>query len=158
MRFSKLIASGVGTGYAPLAPGTAGSLLGIIVLYMLNFVLYKIDVQQPLVLVLNLIVIVGFLFLGVYAIKNVHKEWAHDASKIVIDEIVGVWIAAYAVPFHWKYFLSAFILFRFFDIYKPMFIRKIDRMKGDWSVMVDDVVAGVYAAIVLQLIMYFRIF
>ncbi len=158
MKFSKVIASGLGTGYAPVAPGTAGSLLGIVVFYLLNFVSYKLDFHELLILVLNLVVIVGFLFLGVYAIKNVHKEWEHDASKIVIDEIVGVWIAVIAIPLHWQYYLLGFVLFRFFDIIKPLFIRKLDNLKSDWSVILDDVLAGVYANIVIQLILYFKIF
>ena len=157
MRISKLIASGLGTGYAPVAPGTAGSVLGIIVFYFFNLVLNKLDFAQPAILVLNLFAIILLLLTGVYSIKKVHQTWKHDSSKIVIDEIVGVCIAALALPFQWQYYLYAFILFRFFDIAKPFYIRKLDRLKSNWSVMLDDVLAGVYANIVLQIIVHFDI-
>lgn len=157
MRIYKLIASGLGTGYAPIAPGTAGSMLGILVFYFLNFVLNKLEFQQPLILILNLVVIIIVLLTGVFSIKKVHQRWHHDASQIVIDEIVGVWIAVFALPFQWQYYLYGFILFRFFDIVKPLFIKKIDRLKSNWSVMLDDVLAGVYANIVLQVVVYINV-
>ena len=97
-------------------------------------------------------------FIGVYSIKVVHRTWKHDASEIVIDEIVGVWIAVFALPFQWQFYLAAFVLFRLFDIYKPLFIRKIDKMDGNWSVMIDDVLAGVYANLILQLVVFSKIF
>ncbi|MDA3907428.1 MAG: phosphatidylglycerophosphatase A [Bacteroidales bacterium] len=157
MKLHKLIASGLGTGYAPIAPGTVGSLLGIILYYFLNFGFNRFDFQQPLILVLNLVAIVAFLFIGVYAIKKVHQIWIHDAPQIVIDEVIGVWIAVFAIPFEWQYYLYALILFRFFDIVKPLYIRRLDNLKSDWSVMLDDVLAGIYANVVLQAIVYFNV-
>ena len=154
MKIYKLIASGLGTGYAPIAPGTAGSILGILVFYFFNFVLNKLEFQQPIILILNLVAIIIVLLIGVFSIKEVHQRWQHDASQIVIDEIIGVWIAVFAFPFQWQYYLYGFILFRFFDIVKPLFIKKIDRLKSNWSVMLDDVLAGVYANIVLQIFAY----
>ncbi|NOZ34276.1 MAG: phosphatidylglycerophosphatase A [Chlorobi bacterium] len=158
MKFYKITASGLGTGYSPVAPGTAGSVLGIILFWTLNFALQKADANEWFILVLNSVIIVLIAFIGVKAIKEVHKIWEHDAGKIVIDEIVGVWIAAFAIPFKWEYYLSALILFRFFDILKPLYIRKFDNMKTNWSVMLDDVLAGIYSLIVLQLIIYFKVF
>ena len=154
MKIYKLIASGLGTGYTPIAPGTAGSILGILVFYFFNFVLNKLEFQQPFILILNFVVIIIVLLIGVFSIKIVHQRWQHDASQIVIDEIVGVWIAVFAFPFQWQYYLYGFILFRFFDIVKPLFIKKIDRLKSNWSVMLDDVLAGVHANIVLQIFVY----
>ena len=154
MRIHKLIASGLGTGYAPVAPGTAGSILGILIFYFFNFTLERIGIRQALILVLNLFAITFVVLVGVLSIKKVHQIWEHDASKIVIDEVAGVWIAAFAIPLQWQYYLYALILFRFFDIAKPLFIRKLDSLPGDWSVMLDDVLAGVYASIVLQVGLY----
>jgi phosphatidylglycerophosphatase A len=158
MRIHKLIASGLGTGYAPIAPGTAGSILGILLFYLFNFVYYKLEFHQPIILVLNLFAILFILLLGVYSIKKVHQIWIHDAPKIVIDEVVGVWIAIFTLPFAWQYYLYALILFRFFDILKPLYIRRLDNLKSDWSVMLDDVLAGLYANVVLQVIVYFNLF
>lgn len=152
LRIHKLIATGLGSGYAPIAPGTAGAIVGILSFYTLNYSLNSFEFSSGLILLINLFVIIFFTLLGVYSIHKVHKVWDHDANKIVIDEVVGVWIAVLAMPFHWKYYLYAFILFRIFDITKPLFIRNLDNMHGDWSVMLDDVLAGVYSLIVIQLL------
>ncbi len=158
MKFYKITASGLGTGYSPVAPGTAGAVLGIIMFWILNFGLQKLNLEQSIILVLNSGVIILVMFVGVKSIKEVHKIWEHDAGKIVIDEIVGVWIAAFAIPFRWEYYLSALLLFRFFDIAKPLYIKRFDNMKTNWSVMLDDVLAGIYSLAVLQLIIYFKVF
>jgi len=150
MKWHKLIATALGSGYSPFAPGTAGSIVGIGILFITNRLINDLGFELPAVLFFNLALIVGMLFLGTYSIKKVHTIWEHDASKIVIDEVVGVWIAAIALPQRWEYYLAALLLFRFFDIVKPFFIRKIDAMKGHWSVMLDDVLAGIYASIILQ--------
>ncbi len=157
MKVHKLIASGFGTGYSPVAPGTAGSALGIVLLYFFNSGLVSVNVTESYILVLNFSAVLGIIFLGVFSIKKVHQVWKHDAQTIVIDEIAGVWVAAFALPLQKSDYLYAFVLFRFFDIYKPLFIRRIDRLNSDWSVMLDDLLAGVYAFIVLQLLLYFNI-
>ncbi len=152
----KIIATSLGTGYSPIAPGTAGSILGIVVWYAMNYLMGELGLNNNLLFAFDLVAIILVLFLGVKATKEVHKIWEHDASKIVIDEVVGVWITALAIPLNWKYYLYALVLFRFFDIAKPLFIRKLDKMKNDWSVMLDDVLAGIYGLISLQLILYFE--
>jgi len=157
MKLHKIIASGLGSGFAPLAPGTAGSLLGIVSLYLFNYLLIQLNIEPSLVLFINLFAIIFVLFVGVYSIKMVHKIWEHDASQIVIDEIVGVWIAVFAMPLKWQYYLYAFLLFRFFDIVKPLFIKRFDEMDNDWSVMLDDVLAGVYSLIVIWVLFYLNI-
>lgn len=158
MRLSKIIASGLGTGFAPIAPGTAGALLGVIMFYGLNVIWYGINLEPITIIALNLAVIILVLLVGVYAIRKVHEIWPHDASQIVIDEVVGVWIAVFALPFDYRIYLYGFILFRFFDILKPFYIKRLDRLKSSWSVMLDDVLAGVYANIVLQILLYFKVF
>ncbi len=157
MKLHKIIASGLGSGYSPFAPGTAGSIVGIIIFYLLNNYTNSLNLNNNSILAINLFAIIFVLLIGVYSIKKVHKIWEHDAPKIVIDEIVGVWIAVFAMPFEWQYYVYALILFRFFDIAKPLYIRRLDKMKGDWSVMLDDVLAGVYSLIVIQLLFYFNI-
>ncbi len=149
MRLFKIIATGLGTGYAPVAPGTAGSLLGISVWYILNGLLNG-KVVPFYIYFAEFVAVISVVFAGVYSVKKVHSVWKHDASKIVIDEIAGVWIAAFAIPYKWQYYLYAFVLFRFFDITKPLFIKRIDKMKNDWSVMLDDVLAGLYSLLILQ--------
>jgi phosphatidylglycerophosphatase A len=157
MNIHKIIASGLGTGFAPIAPGTVGSILGVFLFWIFNYLLTGFNISFRMILVLNLFAIIFVMLAGIYSIKKVHQQWEHDASQIVIDEIIGVWIAAFAVPFMWKYYLYAIILFRFFDITKPFFIRKLDKMNSNWSVMLDDVLAGVYSLIVIQVLLYFNI-
>jgi phosphatidylglycerophosphatase A len=157
VKYFKLIATGLGTGYSSFAPGTIGSALGITLFYLINFIFAGLELQFWNILVLNLTIILITLFVGVYSIKQIHKIWDHDSSFIVIDEIVGISIGVLMIPFHWKYYLIAFVLFRFFDIVKPLFIKRIDRQKGNWSVMLDDVVAGVYTNIVIQIIVFFNV-
>ncbi len=157
LKLHKIIASGLGAGYVPLAPGTAGSILGILLFYLFNYIYNLFNIEPWLILSLNLFAIVFVLFFGVFSIKKVHAIWEHDASKIVIDEIVGVWIAVFAMPFHWQFYLYALLLFRFFDIVKPLCIRRLDNIGGDWSVMLDDVLAGIYSLIVLQTLYFLNI-
>lgn len=104
----------------------------------------------------NLLIISGlFLFLGKIATEKMRPVWGEDPSKVVIDEIVGVWIAMIGVPFSWLNLALAFGLFRLFDIQKPLGIRRMERLPGGWGVMMDDVLAGVYANVVLQATLYF---
>jgi len=152
LKIHKIIASGFGTGYAPIAPGTVGSIIGILLFYLLNQIEINLELSLSTILLVNAGVIFFVALLGVNSIKNVHYVWEHDASSIVIDEIVGVWIAVFAMPHEWKYYLIALILFRFFDIAKPLLIRKLDKMSSDWSVMLDDVLAGLYSLVVIQIL------
>lgn len=87
-------------------------------------------------------------------IKALEEEWGEDPSKVVIDETVGLWISMLFIPINTYTLILAFILFRFFDILKPLGIRKLDQLKNSWGVMLDDILAGVYANMVLQLIVY----
>ena len=158
MSVSRIIATGLGTGYFPVAPGTAGSVLGVLLIFSINIIFKSFHLNSLNIGVLNLFLILVVLAAGIWSIRQVHKQEKHDASIIVIDEIVGVWISVLAVPLSWKYYLIGLILFRFFDIYKPLFIRKLDALNSNWSVMLDDILAGVYACIVLQIYIYFEPF
>jgi phosphatidylglycerophosphatase A len=154
MRLQKTIATALGSGYSPFAPGTAGSIVGILLMFCLNWMLEIINIGFYSILLIDAVAISFVMVLGVWAIKRVHQIWSHDNGKIVIDEVIGVWIAAFAIPVKWYYYLIALILFRFFDIAKPLGIRKFDNMKSNWSVMLDDVLAGIYALILLLILVY----
>lgn len=155
MDLSKVIATGLGTGLSPKAPGTVGSLLGIILLYIYNYLLNDMQLSFRTILLFNVLFLFLSIFIGIWSIGKVQKEWEHDASKIVIDEIAGIAITMLAIPFNWQYYLYGFIIFRFFDILKPLGIKKLDNMGGNWSVMLDDLLAGLYSLIVLHSIIYF---
>ena len=144
---NKLIATAFGLGYSPIAPGTMGAIGGIAVYLLIINSLSQVN------MILGLLIIL-FLFLGIIASNKLESEWGKDPSKIVIDEVVGVWIALLFIPSEWQYTLGAFLLFRFFDIVKPLYIKRAEKLKGGWGVMFDDVLAGIYANIVLQVIVF----
>lgn len=146
---AKSIGTSFGAGYLPVAPGTFGALVGILVYYLLYYTV-------PNILDYTLIgLIVLFTVLGTWSCKVVLKEWGHDPSKIVMDETIGVWITLLFIPFNHWYIWLAFGLFRLFDIWKPLGIRSIDdKMDTNFSVMLDDIVAGAYGWGALQAIIW----
>ena len=157
MTIDKQIVTFFGVGYTPIAPGTAGALVGGILFYLLSLALINYGLDYYTIQIILILIIIAVILISVRSIGKLENTWEHDAQQIVIDEVVGVWIAMLFIPINWFYFLIAFILFRIFDIAKPLFIRKIDRLKSSWSIMLDDVVAGIYANLVLQLFIYLTI-
>jgi len=97
------------------------------------------------------------LFIGTWSATMVETHWGKDSSRIVIDEAAGMCISLLFVPVTWKYLLMGLLLFRFFDIVKPLFIRKMESLPGGWGVMMDDVLAGVYTNLLLQVMLYYTI-
>ena len=154
-RIHKIIATAGGAGYFPVAPGTAGAVVGVLIFWLMHQIYFSVYADPQVFLLLFIGMILLFLYLGVIATDHLEKEWGKDPSKVVMDEVIGVWIALLFVPVTWMNLLLAFALFRLFDIWKPLFIRKLEAIKGGWGVMLDDVLAGVYANIVLQVILYF---
>ena len=148
---SVIIASVFGAGYSPIAPGTVGALVGCIILWLGEKTLMLATYPSPWFF-LGLIIAVTLL--GIWATNQLEKYWGKDPSKVVVDELVGVWIAMIMVPFSWVNLLLAFGLFRFFDIAKPLGIRQMEKMSRGVGVMADDILAGIYSNIVLQIIIF----
>ena len=157
MTIDKQIVTFFGVGYTPVAPGTAGALAGGILFYLLSLTLTNYGLDYYTIQIILIVITIAVLLIGVRSIRKLENTWEHDSQQIVIDEVVGVWIAMLFIPITWFNFLLAFILFRIFDIAKPFFIKKLDQLKSSWSIMLDDVVAGVYANLVLQLYLYLNI-
>jgi len=143
------LSTAMGLGFSPLAPGTAGALGGCIIACLLR----QYTIHHAIIL---LFLIILFFFLGIHSSGKLEKEWGKDPSKVVIDEVVGMWISMLMIPSGWIYALAAFILFRLLDIFKPFFIRKMERLKGGWGIMMDDVLAGIYANVIIQLFYSFN--
>lgn len=141
-RFIKVIATGFGSGYAPLAPGTAGTIVGIPI-YL---------VFSPLSGPLYLLSILALSFLACYASGEAEKFFGKkDAQVIVVDEIAGyLWTMLFVTP-TLIHVLAGFALFRLFDIVKVFPAGLCERLPGGFGVVADDVVAGIYANIVLQI-------
>jgi len=157
-----------GVGYLPLAPGTWGSLVGIGVYALVrgaamkfffdagagrNFNLFHVYYG---VIALELVAIVAISLVGTWAASRTEElSGKKDPGRVVIDEVAGQFIALIPVPFvletAWWTAILAFILFRFFDIVKPYPARKLESLEAGLGIMADDVVAGVYAAIVVAL-------
>jgi len=102
----------------------------------------------------SIVLALAILLLGVWSSNNVESAWGHDSSKVVVDEVAGMMITLAWAPVELIYAVIGFVLFRFFDILKPLGIRKAEDLPGGWGVMGDDVLAGVYAFIVLQVVIY----
>ncbi len=146
--FYKFVSTGFGIGYMPFAPGTFGSALACLMVYV------YVNLRNPNSYEFNAILIIGsiiFFLIGIKATNYLALEWGKDPSKIVIDEIVGLWIALLFVPFNITTLVLAFVFFRFFDILKPLGIKKLENLDGGLGVMADDVLAGVYANLCLQI-------
>jgi phosphatidylglycerophosphatase A len=129
-------------GYLPVAPGTFGTLAAL-VLYMFF---------QPSLLSQAIILLIIFPsgVISAHVAERVLKE--KDSGHIIIDEVCGYFVSILFIPFSVINALAAFFLFRFFDILKPFPIRKIENtLKGGWGIECDDIMAGVYTNIVLQL-------
>jgi len=143
--FHVIIASGFGSGFSPVAPGTAGAALATIIWLIISFFVSPLSL-----LLITAALIVVFTILGIWSTNVLEPEWGEDPSRVVVDEMVGVWIPLLAVDAdHLYYALAAFVLFRLFDIFKPLGIRKMEDLKGGVGVMMDDVLAGIYSLLVL---------
>ncbi len=141
-----LLAFGFGSGLAPFAPGTFGTLAAI-PLYLL---------MQPLSLAMYLVVTAIVCIVGIWICgKSSEMLGVHDHSGIVWDEFAGYFITMIAAPSGWIWILLGFGLFRLFDIWKPWPISILDqKVHGGLGIMVDDILAGFFALIILQLIYY----
>jgi phosphatidylglycerophosphatase A len=138
----KFIATGFFSGYSPLIPGTTGSLAGVLVYLSLK------NLKFPY----YLLFLVLLFFFGVWVSKKAEDIFQEkDSKKIVIDEIVGFLMAVFLLPFKFKFIIFSFILFRLFDWWKPFPIRSLERLKGGWGIMLDDLLAGIYTNVVLQI-------
>ena len=144
-----LIAVGFGSGLAPKAPGTAGTLIAI-PLYVL---------MQPLPLISYLLITTCLFIAGIWICTYAaEKLGVHDHPSIVFDEIVGYLITMIAAPEGWLVIVAGFVLFRFLDAVKPWPISWFDRnVSGGLGIMIDDVVAGVIAMAIIQGLIYYQI-
>lgn len=151
-KIHKFIATGFGSGYCPFAPGTAGAALAVILWYIASLFTSSMCLAG-----ITFLCVIVFTWCGIIASSAVEQIWGKDPSKVVIDEMVGVWIPLLAVPdndYKYGYALAAFILFRLFDIFKPLGIRQMENFKGGVGIMMDDILSGIYSLILLLIVRY----
>ncbi len=142
----KAIATAGGLGYVPRAPGTAGAAGGLVV----AFLLLRYTSHPWLVMGILILLFTG---LGVVASNRLAPLWGKDPQKIVIDEVAGMWIGLLGTGTGWFPLASSFLLFRFFDIVKPLGIRRAEHLPGGIGVMADDILAGLYTNVTVRIIL-----
>ena len=148
--FHKLFSSTLGIGYIK-GGGSVAAAVCCICWYLAWAGRYP-----PFFVSVTITIVVTLI--GVWSSNVVEGIWGKDPSRVVIDEVAGMCIGLLFLPVQLKYVASAFILFRFFDIAKPLFIRKMELLPGGWGIMMDDVLAGFYTNILVYTIVWFRLF
>lgn len=152
-RLADLISTWFGCGYAPAAPGTAGSLGGLVIGILLHE--YASFGWWQFLLLSAL----AFAPASWAATRTARGLGVKDPGRVVVDEVIGQWITlAGAHPFNWKSYAAAFLLFRIFDIWKPAPVRQLENLPEGIGIVADDVAAGCYAALLLWLGGYFHIY
>jgi len=161
-----VLCTAFGAGFWPWGPGTMGSLVGILLWWLASLVL-----PHTALVITTAVACVIVTAISIPSINRLERIWGPDPSRVVIDEVVGVWICLTAVPENvawsqpyftpWYWVLAAFILFRAFDILKPPPIRQMEKLPGGLGVMMDDIVAGLAGVVVMisaQLFILYRYF
>lgn len=143
------LAFGFGSGCSPWAPGTIGTLAAIPV-----YLLLQATSLWMYLLITMLMFLIGIWLCG----ETTKKLGVHDHSGIVWDEIVGYLVTMIAAPQGWLWIVTGFVLFRIFDILKPWPISIADkRISGGFGIMIDDIIAGIFAFTALQIIVHFNL-
>lgn len=148
-RLAVVIASSFGVGFSPIAPGTAGSVVSVLAWLALHH-----WCPSALRISIHLIWLGALCLVGIWACTRCESWFGKvDPQQAVVDEVVGQQIAYVGlVALDWRALLLGFALFRLFDVWKPYPIRKLQHLKGGVGVMLDDVLAGFYAFVILFLI------
>ena len=135
---SYVLATGFGTGYAPVAPGTAGSLLALCL-----YVLIPLSEMQWI------LIIAITIYLGIITGTYVEKRLNKDPGIVVIDEMAGQWLSLLFLPRTFYIYIIAFLLFRLLDIIKPFPADRSQNLNGGLGIMMDDIIAGIYTNILI---------
>ncbi|MFQ5682782.1 MAG: phosphatidylglycerophosphatase A [Candidatus Binatia bacterium] len=146
--FLRFFVTGAGTGYIPWAPGTAGTILAVPISLALN----RIAANS---LAIALLTLTAFIVTaGWFCQKGEEIFHEKDCQKIVIDEMAGFLLANFLSPPEFKSTVAAFLLFRFFDIIKPFPAKRAEQIHGGTGVILDDLVSGLYAFMILRFLFY----
>jgi phosphatidylglycerophosphatase A len=151
--WATLVATFFGVGRLHPGPGTWGSLATVLLWWLLAS---QLPVPSPVPVILALIVLV--VAIGIPAATLEERACGKtDPSHVVIDEVAGQLVTLIACPIVWHALLAGFILFRAFDILKPPPVRTLERLQGGMGIVLDDVGAGIYALMVLQVLLHFGV-
>lgn len=150
IKLQKLLATVFGIGYVGKGGGTIAA-AACCTIWMLIPTVYFTPPWQIFATILVSV-------LGVWSGHAVDTIWGKDSNKIVIDEVAGMMLTLLFIPVQLKYILTGILLFRFFDITKPLLIKKMELLPKGWGVIADDLLAGLYANLLLEIIVFYHIF
>ena len=140
-RLAWLVGTGLGSGLSPVAPGTAGTLAALAI-----YLLLPISGDS---LPLYLMILIGFP-LGIWATGRLVTEEEKDPGRAVWDEFIGLWVTCLLLPKTWPWMAAAFLCFRVLDIVKPWPARRSEALPGGLGIMADDLLVGIYGAVILN--------
>ena len=144
VELSEWLATCFKIGHLPIAPGTWGSLVGIIGWWL------WLQYLNPLVFI---VLIIAIFTIGVFATNTIIAHTGEkDPSRVIIDEVAGQWLGLLILPDGMLYIVGAFVLFRFLDIFKPWPIRQMEQFPKGWGVMLDDTLAGLLTLGLIQVV------
>ena len=146
IKLAGIIATAGGIGFLRKGAGTAAAVV-------FCFIWYFISIGY----IYQALLLVALLAAGIWSATRMETVWEHDSNRIVIDEVLGMMITLAFLPNDVQYIITGCVLFRFFDIVKPLGIRRAESLPRGIGVMADDVLAGVYAHLLLRLCKYFEI-
>ena len=139
-----LFLTGLGAGFSPIAPGTSGSIVGLFI--------YLIFLSR-LPYTLNIFLFIFVFIIAVYSSNQSFDIFGEeDSSKIVIDEILGIWASLMFIKLSFYSVVDAFLIFRFLDIYKPYPVKLMDDLKNGLGIVMDDIIVGLITNIILRII------
>jgi phosphatidylglycerophosphatase A len=150
-RISWLIATFFGIGYVPPGPGTWAAAVTVVLWWAAARAMDPSWLLPAAIIVSAAVTLIGIPPSSVVARESGNK----DPGFVVIDEVAGQMIALIGCPLNWKYLLAGFILFRSFDIVKPFPLRRLEKLPAGTGIMMDDVGAGLYALVLLQIFQHF---
>ena len=143
--FHKAIASWFGIGYVQKGAGTIAAVFACVLIRY-----YSEDINSSVWYLIN--AGIGLGVLGSWSSQQCEKVWGTDSNRIVVDEVFGMVVSLLFLPINNKTVIIGLVLFRVFDIVKPWYIRRLEKIKGGIGVMADDLAAGIYANVILQLL------
>lgn len=151
IRIHKIIATSLGIGYIGKGGGTVAAAVTALCWYLAQ-------AGGNISALWQVAITIAITMLGIWSGTEVEPYWGKDDKKVVIDEVSGMCFSLLFLPVTPGYILAGLVLFRFFDIRKPLLIRRTEALPGGWGVMMDDVVAGVYTNLLLQIVYHSNVF
>lgn len=148
IKLHEILSSFFGIGYIRKGGGTVAAIATALIWYV------AVALPDSGIAIGAVLLVIVY---GIWAGNVVEKKWGKDSSKVVIDEVAGMLVALLFIPVTVLNVFVALVLFRFFDILKPLLIRRLEKLPSGWGVMGDDVLAGIYSNIVLQVLLLLKL-